>query len=86
MDAFKGMQLGAHNVPEVYIEFDNGMSRCKSSLPGVSSSDWMTMKALMLEPGGVPVAAAGTASSCLAGVRCIPGDADMLASVLAAYK
>jgi hypothetical protein len=49
--SFEGMALDHSNLPDVYIEFDNGGSQCAMSMPGIQDADWSNMKALTLEPG-----------------------------------
>lgn len=51
LDGFKGANIGDGNLPDFYIEFDNGGKPCKKPLPGVAEPEWSTMKALTIEPG-----------------------------------
>jgi hypothetical protein len=60
IDGFKGVKLSDGNMPDFYIDFDNGGKPCRHALPGVAEQEWSTMKALTLEPGA-PHRLTGTA-------------------------
>jgi hypothetical protein len=49
--SFDGIRLDRSNLPEIYIEFDNGGTQCAQSMPGIPDADWTNVKAMTLEPG-----------------------------------